>query len=118
MDKDYDKDVCWKCENLLEEDRIGKNAYCLKCHREVLVKPRKPYSELTDEQKQKVNARAYVNQYIRRGRVIRGKCEVCQDYNTQAHHDDYSKPLDVRWFCEKHHLSHHGKIIRNTPILD
>jgi hypothetical protein len=24
------------------------------------------------------------------------------------HHDDYSKPLDVRWFCRRHHLLHHA----------
>lgn len=25
----------------------------------------------------------------------------------QAHHDDYSKPLEVRWLCPSHHKLHH-----------
>jgi len=31
-------------------------------------------------------------------------CEVCgSTENVQAHHDDYSKPLDVRWLCALDH---------------
>lgn len=36
-------------------------------------------------------------------------CKVCGDKKTQAHHHDYSKPLDVTWLCSKHHSeTHHG----------
>jgi hypothetical protein len=37
----------------------------------------------------------------------RGACEVCGVANAQAHHDDYTKPLDVRWFCQAHHGEAH-----------
>ena len=47
---------------------------------------------------------------IRDGRLIRQPCEVCRAEKVEAHHDDYSKPLDVRWLCRKHHLEHHGKV--------
>lgn len=46
---------------------------------------------------------------IRDGRLIRQPCEVCGAEKVEAHHDDYSKPLEVRWLCRKHHLEHHGK---------
>ena len=34
-------------------------------------------------------------------------CEVCGIPESHAHHDDYSRPLDVRWLCEKHHKQLH-----------
>jgi len=38
-----------------------------------------------------------------RANLTRQPCEVCGDPNTYMHHDDYSKPLEVRWLCPKHH---------------
>lgn len=52
-----------------------------------------------------------VGNAVRDGRLIRKPCEVCgTTERVQAHHDDYSKPLDVRWLCFKHHRQHHGQI--------
>ena len=59
------------------------------------------------EQRLKNNARDYARQYKYRGKLIQKPCEVCGDAKSQMHHDDYSKPLDVRWFCRRHHLDHH-----------
>lgn len=44
---------------------------------------------------------------VRSGRLVRQTCEVCGDPQSQGHHDDYSKPLTVRWLCRKHHVEHH-----------
>ena len=30
-------------------------------------------------------------------------CEKCRAARTVAHHDDYDKPLEVRWLCPSHH---------------
>lgn len=49
---------------------------------------------------------------IRDGRLTRQPCEVCGELKAQAHHDDYSKPLDVRWLCSTHHAEWHRS---NTP---
>lgn len=51
----------------------------------------------------RVRARALVSRAIKSGKLVRLPCEICGCINTQAHHDDYSKPLDVRWFCREHH---------------
>jgi len=61
---------------------------------------------LTPEQRRKSNARTYIRVYVRRGKLERRPCEHC-GRAAQAHHGDYSKPLDVRWLCRAHHLALH-----------
>jgi DNA-binding PadR family transcriptional regulator len=54
-----------------------------------------------------------VNNAVRDGRLTRQPCEICGKDKAHAHHDDYSKPLDVRWLCTKHHAEWHK---HNDPI--
>ena len=42
------------------------------------------------------------------GTLEQKPCEVCGSVKTAAHHDDYDKPLDVRWLCWHHHGKVHG----------
>lgn len=44
---------------------------------------------------------------VSRGHLVRGVCEVCGKAEAHAHHDDYSKPLEVRWLCKAHHEAGH-----------
>ena len=55
----------------------------------------------------KILARYRAKWAIATGRLIRQPCEKCGNPKTQAHHDDYSKPLDVRWLCVEHHVEFH-----------
>jgi hypothetical protein len=51
-----------------------------------------------------------VGRAIKAGTLEREPCEVCGRTPAQAHHDDYDKPLDVRWLCSAHHSAHHVAI--------
>lgn len=57
-------------------------------------------------------ARVMAGNAIRDGRIKRAPCEVCGNAKAQAHHDDYGRPLDVRWLCTRHHAEWHR---HNTP---
>ena len=52
---------------------------------------------------EKYHARTAVGNAIRDGRLIKQPCRICGNPKSQAHHHDYSKPLDVDWLCFKHH---------------
>lgn len=45
---------------------------------------------------------------LRDGKIKKKRCEVCGKY-AQAHHPDYSKPLEIVWLCPKHHKQIHWK---------
>lgn len=46
---------------------------------------------------------------IRSGKLVRQPCEQCGATPGHAHHDNYSKPLDVRWLCRPCHTEHHNQ---------
>jgi hypothetical protein len=47
-----------------------------------------------------------------KGELIREPCLVCGDTKSHAHHEDYTKPLDVVWLCMTHHRFIHRKEYR------
>lgn len=59
----------------------------------------------------KRSARNKIAYAIRSGKISKLPCEVCDNPNSQAHHDDYTKPLDVKWRCSKHHGILHRKYL-------
>jgi hypothetical protein len=54
----------------------------------------------------KVAAAMRVSTAIRNGSLVKESCEECGG-EAHAHHDDYSKPLEVRWLCPEHHMGMH-----------
>jgi hypothetical protein len=65
---------------------------------------------------EKDKARQALANALRSGRVVRLPCEVCGECDVEAHHDDYSRPLDVRWLCFKHHRENaHGQRVIEQP---
>ena len=62
----------------------------------------------------KYKAKNAVNNAVRDGRLV--KADACEDcgstFALHGHHDDYTKPLEVRWLCALcHHRWHalHGE---------
>lgn len=72
-------------------------------HQRALAKQRilAPYKDM---------ARQAVSYALRTGRIVRQPCRDCGSIKAEAHHSDYSKPLDVIWLCNKHHHDEHERI--------
>ena len=56
---------------------------------------------------QKRKAHNLLNSALRCKRIEKQPCIVCGKKEAEAHHDDYSKPLEVKWLCRKHHAELH-----------
>ena len=84
---------------------------CQPCHAAYMRMWRQTH-KLTGEARRRANARSYAKVYLRRGKLKRQPCEMCGVAVVQMHHDDYSKPLAVRWLCRACHLGLHGKAAR------
>ena len=60
----------------------------------------------------KCYARAKVGNSVRNGKLKKEPCKFCGNTKVQAHHEDYSKPLDVIWVCFKcHREKFHNQIV-------
>jgi hypothetical protein len=60
------------------------------------------------ECRKKLVANYMTAQAHKQGALIRKPCEVCGVEPTHAHHDDYDRPLEVRYLCARHHSREHA----------
>lgn len=86
----------WKCYLLFRTERLPKEE-----------QPRYGKGLDPEEAKRRIRARSAIGHYLRDKKIPRPPCEICGDPKSEAHHDDYSKPLDVKWLCVKHHNLYH-----------
>lgn len=93
------------CPDCGQRECLPKSGYCREC-KNARSRAWKKANPLTEEQRIKDRARSYAGVYLRRGLLERQPCEVCGG-EAEMHHDDYSKPLEVRWLCRDHHMAHH-----------
>ena len=63
----------------------------------------------SSEAKAKQDARMRLNRVKYAGTIQPKPCEVCGAVETQAHHEDYTKPFKVRWLCRQHHEDLHHR---------
>jgi hypothetical protein len=69
------------------------------------------YRQMNPDRARAHRAVAY---YVRTGKMQRLPCEVCGESRSQAHHEDYGKPLEVRWLCFRHHREAHGQVVTSN----
>lgn len=128
------KKKCSKCKRLLPlnnfpyhpKTKLKVNSWCKRCCGEyragnpIYLKAYKKwrdthkgywmerqYNDSLEHTKQL--ARLTLNNAIIKGEVVRLPCKECGISPAQAHHNDYSKPLEVLWLCKKHHMELHRK---------
>lgn len=61
----------------------------------------------TNEAREKDLCRQKTRYAKRKGILKKDNCVICNSKNSEAHHEDYSKPLEVIWLCKKHHTEKH-----------
>lgn len=57
---------------------------------------------------EKYLAHVAVQRALAGGELVKGPCEICGHSTVDAHHDNYAKPLEVRWLCRQHHVRLHA----------
>ena len=56
----------------------------------------------------KYKAHQIINYAIKSKKLFKEPCIICGSIKAEAHHDDYDKPLNVRWLCSEHHHKWHS----------
>jgi hypothetical protein len=110
-----------KCKECTKKD-VAKNyrdniEYYREYEKERSQRPERKAKQLEYQRERRENnplkykARNKVSNALRDGRIKRKPCEICGCEDAEAHHDDYSKPLQVRWLCFEHHRKEHGQLV-------
>ena len=90
-----------------QPDCPGRRA-CRACKNIYSRATRIKHRDLPEAQRLKANCRAATKMLVRRGLLKKGSCEDCQGTTAiQSHHDDYTKPWQVRWKCRSCHRTFH-----------
>lgn len=93
---DYSRDKKNANHRIYTRSEKGKKMQLLKVRRMKLKFP------------EKWSARSKLRYEVKMGRIKKLSCQVCGDIKSEAHHKDYSKPLEVMWLCKKHHREQHN----------
>ena len=93
--------ACRRCDASFAA-RSGRALYCKGCLASHVRERRN-----TPIEKMRNATRRETLRAIKAGELVRRPCEKCGREPTHAHHDDYAKPLTVRWLCPQHHTELH-----------
>ena len=92
-------------QKLQYEKKRNKTKWRKECALRYQRRRRKRYPE-------KDRARRMVAYYVRSGKLLKRPCAICRDKKVEAHHADYSRPLEVEWLCHFHHRQREGRLVQ------
>jgi ribosomal protein S27AE len=110
--KDGTSSWCKECRNNFarsyreqnpEKVKQSKEKYTAK-NKKNINKSYKKYYLLNPKKKRAHNL---VYKAIASGKLIKQQCAICGETKTEAHHEDYNKPLEVIWLCRQCHKTLH-----------
>ena len=94
---------CGECNNRLVRERRKFEPERFRATRRASWQRNKHKTVYNEKRK----AKARVQEALLSGRLTKKSCVYCGNLKTDGHHDDYSKPLDVRWLCRACHAKLH-----------
>jgi len=96
-----------RCSKCKERESLTYHRYCRECRNTYMRMHRPKHRDLSYSEMRKANCRSIANVYQKRGKLVPKPCEKCGSTSRiEKHHDDYQKPLEVRWLCRAHHAEH------------
>jgi len=104
--KHKEQDINWV---LSERKRHRENSRKYRNEGRIFKKSYLYDKKWNEKNPEKKKAHSEVRSALRSGRIHRHPCSVCGN-KAEAHHEDYSKPLDIIWLCTKHHAARHIEI--------
>jgi hypothetical protein len=93
----------------------SKRAYKIRWHEQNRERTQLHESTRRAKNRAQIRARMILSHAIRDGSIQLLPCFVCGDPKSQAHHHDYSKPLEVTFLCRLHHDEAHKNEIPDFP---
>lgn len=91
--------------------------FCVDCYRAYRAAKRQDPQYMQQTFKDAV--RSFTRRCITIGILVKEPCKVCgTNENIEAHHEDYTKPLDVIWLCRNHHREHHKTSLGESNVTD
>ena len=116
--KDFGMGICPECG--FEFKRISSvHKFCKREHKKKFndrvrevgrSRPgrKRPYSKENEAKRVRRDGRKiYCRDTAKKAFPIPGPCEGCGGNASHRHHDNYNKPLEIRWFCAPCHRAWH-----------
>ena len=104
IDTERIKDRKYRLEHTKE-----RTSYSKKYRKQKIVDIRSWRADYRVKNLEKERVRWFCWKAVQDGIIKKLPCKICKNKKVEAHHEDYTKPLEVVWLCRKHHCEIHRK---------